>query len=312
MKYAHRWLVFGFAALAVSTVPLPVLATEGLIATKAPGVDTTYAGMMPPPGLHVTNFIGFYTADRVLDSDGNDRLNISNYDIRVITETLRFRYIWPEVKFLGANIETRFGFNLLTDIHFSFDLRTPRGVIRRHDDTRNHGDAHFALVLGWHGKRFHHMVGSLLFIPTGHFSRNELANTSRGYWSIGPSYWFTWFPVEQLEVSGALVSAINFENPETHFHSGFELSLDYNVGYAVTPDLQVGLSGYIYKQLQDDTVRGRRFTDGNRGQAVAIGPMLHWHPRNSRFGVVFKWQHEEAVRNRPKGERFFLQAAYSF
>jgi hypothetical protein len=287
-------------------------ATEGLIATKPPGVDTQYAGMMPPPGLHITNFLGYYHADRVLDSSGDDRINISNYDIRVISETLRFRYIWPGVTFLGANIETRFGYNIVTDVRFGFDLRTPRGVIRRYDDTRNTGDSHFALALGWHGKRFHQMIGTLVFIPTGDFSATQLANTGRGYWSLGPSYWFTWFPIEQLEVSGALLYTFNFENPDTRFHSGSELSLDYNIGYSVTRDLQIGASGAIYKQIQDDELHDQRFGDGNRGQVFSVGPMLHWHRHNARWGVVFKWQHEVAVRNRPKGERFFLQAAVQF
>ncbi|MEO5753093.1 MAG: transporter [Chthoniobacterales bacterium] len=297
---------------AVFLLPRLAIATEGGGTSKALGVDNVLAGMMPPPGLNLTNFLAFYTASHTLDSSGNDRPNLSNFDLFVTAETLRLRYVLPGVTLLGANIETRFGFNAVTDINVSFDVHTPRGTFHLQDDTTNVGDSLFGLILGWHSKYFHQMLGPEVFIPTGRFSAAALANTGRGYWSVGPSYWFTWTPLAKLEISGSLIYLINFENPDSHYASGDELSLDYLIGYWLTRDLQFGLNGYAYKQVADDEVRGHVVGDGNRGQVVAFGPMLRWHPHDARWGVVFKWQHEEAVENRASGERFLFQAAWQF
>lgn len=288
-------------------------ATEGGGTSKALGVDTVMAGVMPQPGFQLTNFLAFYTADETLDSSGNARPNISNFDLFVVAETLRLRYILPEdVKFLGANIEARFGFNFVTDIDLSFDVQTPRGPLHLEDHTTNIGDSLVGIILGWHWKNFHQMFGPEFFMPSGRFSKHVLASTGRGYWAIGPSYWFTWFPIEQLEVSGALIYLINFENPDSHYDSGNEISFDYNLGYFITRDIQIGMSGYAYKQVADDEIRDQLVGDGNRGQAIAFGPMVRWHPHGSSWGVTLKWQHEVAVENRASGDRIFLQGAIEF
>ncbi len=310
MKIPRFFLAILLAAF--STLPTNLLATEGGGTSKALGVDTVISGVMPPPGLNITNFMVYYTADRTLDSDGNDRLNIMNFDLAVFAEVLRFRYVWPRITFLGANIETRFGWTLMTDADVSFDVRTPRRIFHRQDSTTRMGDSLLGLILGWHSEHFHQMLGPEIFIPTGDFRAGRLTNSSRGYWAIGPSYWFTWLPIEQIEVSGALIYLINFENPDTNYSSGNELSFDYNLGYWITRDWQLGASGYAYKQLADDERNDQTVGDGNRGQVVAVGPMLRWHPHGKNYGITLKWQHEEWVENRTKGERFFLQAAVQF
>lgn len=299
------------ASLLLVSIPA-ARATEGGGTSKALGVDTVMAGVMPPPGLNIMSFTAYYTADRTLDSNGNDRANLQNFDLSVFAEVLRFRYVVPHVNILGANLEARFGATLYNDVDVSFDVRTPRGIIHRRDSRTNVGDSLGGLILGWHSPHFHQMFGPEVFLPTGYFNTTRLANTSRGYYSIGPSYWFTWFPIEQIEASAAIIYLFNFENPDTHYLSGQELSMDYNLGYFITRDWELGVSGYAYKQITNDEVNGIKFGDGNKGQAVAFGPALRWHPHDKNFGVVLKWQHEELIENRTKGERFFLQASVQF
>ena len=311
-KKIRRKLVLSLVAFAAMIVSNTVLATEGGGTSKALGVDTVTAGVMPPPGLNITNFTAFYTADRTLDSNGDDRLNLTNFDLFVFAEVIRFRYVFPKVTFLGANVEARFGMTLANVADVSFDVRTPVRTIHREDSTTNIGDSLVGLILGWHSEHFHQMFGPEVFLPTGKFSDDRLTNTSRGYYAIGPSYWFSWFPIEQIEVSGALIYLINFENPDTNYRSGQELSFDYNLGYWMTRDVQIGASGYAYRQLTDDERNDVTFGDGNQGQAIAFGPTLRWHPHGKNYGITVKWQHEEFVENRTKGERFFLQAAVQF
>ena len=294
------------AAFYIAIVPNTATATEGGGTSKALGVDNVMAGIMPPPGLQLTNFLAFYTAGHTLDSSGNDRAGLSNFDLFVTAETLRFRYVWPGVKLFGADVETRVGFNAVTDVDVSFNVQTPFGRSHREDATTAVGDALLGVILGWHGKRFHQMLGPEFFLPTGDFDKNRLANTGRGYYAIGPSYWFTWFPIDEIEVSGALIYLINLENPDTNYSSGHELSFDYLLGYELTRGWQIGANGYLYKQVMDDEQNGRVVGDGNRGQVVAVGPFIRYHP-SKNWGITLKWQHEELVENRTAGERIFLQ-----
>jgi hypothetical protein len=314
MNLARVLLLLSSAAVCLFPIRTAI-ATEGGGTSKALGVDNVLAGVIPPPGaLQLENFVVYYGAGHTLDSSGNDRPFIRNFDLSIWAEVLRVRYVLPGITFLGANVETRVGYTFLTDIDVNFDRLTSRGPIHLHDDTTNTGDGLLGLILGWHWKNFHQMVGPEFFLPLGygHYHPTALANISRNYVSIGPSYWFTWFPVERLEVSGALIYLINLENPDTHYESGNELSFDYNVAYQVVPDVQIGINGYAYKQLEDDEMRGHVVNDGNRGQVVAFGPLVRWAPHGKRYGITLKWQHEEAVENRTQGDRFILQARIQF
>jgi hypothetical protein len=285
-------------------------ATEGGGTCKALGVDTVLAGLMPPPGLRLTTFIAGYETDRTLDGTGNPRPGLSNFDLRVEALTLRFQYVWPGVQIAGAQVETRFGSNVYLDSRVSFDVRTPAGTtVHREDSVTSGGDAIFApVLLGWHGERFHQTAGVQFYLPTGSFDAAKLANPGRGYSAIGPIYAFTWFPTDAWELSMSANYLFNQTNSDTRYRSGRELSIDYGTGFDVTRAWQVGASGYLYKQVSDDTLNGQSVAGGNRGQAFAIGPFVRFHPGKD-WGVTLKWQHETSVENRTSGDRLFLQIA---
>ena len=286
-----------------------VMATEGGGTSKALGVDTVLSGVMPPPGLRITTFVGYYEADHTLDSSGNDRAGLSNFNVRATALTPRFQYVWPGVELWGANIETRLGLSLLVDAHVRFDVQTPGGRIHREGASTGLGDALIGpALLGWHSERFHQTAGLEFFLPTGKFDKAQLANTSRGYYAAGPAYLFTWLPTDAVEVSGSLIYLINQRNRDTNYRSGNEVSFDYGLGYGLNPAWQVGANGYLYKQVTDDKQNGQVFGDGNRGQVVAIGPFIRYHP-SPDWGITFKWQREARVENKTRGDRFFLQVA---
>ena len=123
---------------------------------------------------------------------------------------------------------------------------------------------------------------------------------------MAPAYWITWFPIEQIEVSGSFVYLYNFKNDSTNYKSGQEFNIDWGLGYDVTPKFQAGLNGYFYQQTTDDTFNGTDVPGGNRGRAAAIGPFIRFHPSRD-YGITLKWQKEFAVENRASGNRFFLQ-----
>ncbi len=74
--------------------------------------------------------------------------------------------------------------------------------------------------------------------------------------------------------------------------------------------LSVGIGGYYYKQVADDKQHGTTVGDGNKGQAIGIGPQLKYDYKNMSF--MLKYQTETNVKNRPDGEKFWLKFVYAF
>ena len=61
------------------------------------------------------------------------------------------------------------------------------------------------------------MAGVEFFIPTGDFDKDRMINLSRGYYSVGPHYWFTWFPRDDIEVDGSFSYLVNAKNQDTGY-----------------------------------------------------------------------------------------------
>ncbi len=298
------------AALTLCGASGTASATEGGNTNKALGVDTVLTGMMPPPGMRMTTYVGYYTADETLDGSGNPRPGISNFHVNATALTARFQYVYPNAKLFGADIETRVGLTFVADVDVRFDVQTPGGNIHRSGSSQ--GDFPGALfapaLLGWHGETVHQITGLELFFPAREYRPTQLANISTGFWSVAPAYWITWFPIPPVEVSGSFVYLYNFENNTTNYKSGQEFNVDWGLGYDVTPTWQAGLNGYYYQQTTDDQLKGNDVAGGNRGRAAAIGPFIRFHPSRD-FGIALKWQKEFAVENRASGNRFFLQVS---
>ena len=300
-------LVFA-AALAVGLHASPVAATEGGGSNKVLGLDTVLTGVMPPPGMRLTSYLGYYTADQTLDGSGNPRPGISNFNVNATAFATRFQYVWADAKWWGADIETRLGLTWFANVSVQLDVQTPGGRIHRAGSENNFFPSGLLApaLLGWHSDTVHQTTGLEVFFPSRDYLPDQLANVSTGYWSVAPAYWVTWLPNDLVEVSGSFVYLYNFENGTTHYKSGQEFNLDYGLGYALTPTWQAGLNGYYYQQTTDDVLNGSDVPGGNRGRAVAVGPFIRYHPSKD-LGIALKWQKEFAVENRASGNRFFLQ-----
>ncbi len=136
-----------------------------------------------------------------------------------------------------------------------------------------------------------------------------MINGGVGYNTYAPELAITWMD-KQWEFSADGHYDFNTKNGQTNYKSGNFIDVDFNAGYrpiAALPGLQLGASGFFLKQVQDDTQGGQVVGDGNRGQAFGFGPLIRYDIGHG--GLLFKWQHEMAVENRTRGDRFWLQFA---
>lgn len=289
-------------------------ATEGNGNSYPLGVETNMSGMMMPEGLTALLYYTHYEATHVKGNDGDDNPNIARYRLKSDTVSLRLSYVWPGVKWLGANVETRAALAVPTlDLTLDVARPAPLAPLDKGGTSTNLGDLSFApVLLGWHGRTLHQTAGIETFLPTGDYDKDEPVNTGRNYYQIAPFYALTWLPSEQWEASAKLRYGINTRNEKTDYRSGDELTLEFSGGYRFNQALSAGINGYVYRQTTDDRLNGDAVNgNGNRGSVNAAGPYVMYR-FSKDFAVVAKLQEEFGAKNKAEGTRLWLQARLPF
>ncbi len=291
-----------------------VSATEGNGNSYPLGVETNMSGLMFPEGLTSLLYYTHYDADEVKGNDGKDKANIARYHLKSDSVSLRLSYVWPGVKWLGANVETRVALAVPTiDLTLDVARPAPLAPLDKGGTSTDLADLSFApVLLGWHGKTLHQIAGVETFLATGAYDKDEPVNTGRNYYQVAPFYAATWFPSEHWEASAKLRYGINSKNEKTDYRSGDELTLEFSAGYRFTGALSAGINGYVYRQTTDDRLDGASVNgNGNRGSVDALGPYAMYR-FSKDFAVVAKLQEEFEAKNKSEGTRLWLQARLPF
>ncbi len=298
------------ALVLLSALSAQALATEGGGSQYAIGVETHFSGLMLPEGFHQFLYYSRFESSHNKGNDGEDNRRLAYFKATSNALAARISYVWPGVRWLGANVETRAAIAIPTlDIELGIARPAPLTPIDRSGTKTGLGDFSFApVLLGWHSPTLHQTAGVELFIPVGDYNVAEPVNTGRNYWGFAPIYAVTWFPAKGIDVSGKLRFASNTRNNDTGYRSGNELTLEFSGNYRLSESFALGLSGYVYRQTSDDTVRGVAANgNGNRGRVNAIGPSMTYN-FTPRFAVIAKVQQEFSARNKAEGTRLWLQA----
>jgi len=160
------------------------------------------------------------------------------------------------------------------------------------------------------------VLGGLNIVaPIGSNSKAQVINTSLNYWTFTPEFAFTYHPNDRFMASVDMMLLFNTVNPATNYHSGSAINFDFQAGYRpfdTFKSVELGLSGYYFAQFTDDIRNGIPVAGGgNRGRVLGIGPQVRFD-FTGPAGIIFKWQKEFFVLNRPEGDRFWCQFALKF
>ncbi|SDJ12184.1 Uncharacterized conserved protein [Paraburkholderia steynii] len=286
-------------------------ATEGGGSNYPVGVNTLLSGVQPPPGTHIYVYLQEYEATTLEGNNGSPNASVSEFSLHAQAAAFRLSHVWRDVTFLGATLESRTNIPFVNlDLHF--DAHTPKGTVYKSGTATGLSDLTVGpLFLGWHLGNLHQILGLEFFLPTGSYDTSRIVNPGRHYYSMQPNYAVTWMPVPNVEFSARALYSINSVNHVTDYHSGNEFIVDYNAGFRFTPMWQIGVSGYFYRQVTDDTQHGQSVNgNGNRGEVLAVGPSVAYGTR--KFSVALKYQREMMARNRPEGNRIWLQMYMPF
>ncbi|MGA2433647.1 MAG: transporter [Bryobacteraceae bacterium] len=267
------------------------------------GAESWFTGALPPPGTYFINYFGFYAAT-LRDGSGNKvNLGGSTPSVDAVFDALRIVEV-TKYKILGAS----------WGMHITAPLVEQSVDMGGRASEANIGDIDVdPFILGWHGKKWHIAAGPDMWLPTGHYDKND-ARVSIGtnYVTFQPVVAVTLLPAKGWETSAKFMFDLNTKNDATDYHSGDEFHFDYVAGKHIGP-WSVGVCGYLVEQLEDDTVNGQTvaavpgFWDtGRKGQAFAAGPSVAYSTKK-HMEFSFQYQHEMAVRNRFGGDKLWFK-----
>ncbi len=299
------------------------------------GTTASMAGMTPPPGTYVSSFTYLYSAaatgsgavgltlpqnGRALPSTANLQLNADvSVKANVALDVFSMLWVAPQ-EFLGG----QFGVGALLPVgnqtvDVNIDARSaltfPNGrTLARggsfgvSDNTFAAGDPLAVAFIGWSSGNWHWKLTGLVNVPIGSYNKVDLVSMGFNHWAADLTGSLTWLdPKSGLEVSVAPGITFNGENPDTHYTSGNEFHIEAALMKHFTKDFAIGVAGYYYKQITDDSGSGA-VLGPFRGEVAAIGPNLTYNFLVGKVPVLtsIRWLHEFNATNRLEGDAGFF------
>ena len=176
------------------------------------------------------------------------------------------------------------------------------------------GDLVPQFALRWNAGVNNYMTYITGDIPVGAYDSTRLANLGLGHGAIDAGGGYTYFnPQTGHEVSGVLGFTYNFANTATQYQSGVDMHFDWGASQFLTKQIQVGLVGYVYKEIGCDSGSGDR-VGCFQSQIAGIGPQVGFIiPLGDRMQgyLNLKSYWEFAAENRPSGWNTWLTFSLS-
>jgi hypothetical protein len=151
------------------------------------------------------------------------------------------------------------------------------------DTTWGFGDLIPQFALRWNAGVNNFMTYITGDIPVGAYQSDRLSNLGIGHGAIDAGGGYTYFnPATGHEFSGVLGFTYNFKNTSTQYQNGVDMHFDWGASQFLTKQVQVGLVGYVYKEIGCDSGSGDR-VGCFQSQVFGVGP---------QFGYVFPLSHD--------------------
>jgi hypothetical protein len=171
------------------------------------------------------------------------------------------------------------------------------------DSVTGFGDVLPIATLRWNAGVHNYMTYITGDIPVGAYDSARLSNVGIGHGAIDGGGGYTYFnPATGHEFSGVLGFTYNSENKSTQYQNGVDMHFDWAASQFLTKQFQVGLVGYVYKEIGCDSGSGDR-VGCFQSQVVSVGPQLGFiFPVGDLQGYInLKGYKEFAAENRPDG-----------
>jgi hypothetical protein len=175
------------------------------------------------------------------------------------------------------------------------------------------GDLFPLFTIRWNRGVNNLMVYSTGDIPIGAYDAERLSNLGLGHGAVDAGGAYTYSnPDNGQEFSGTLGFTYNFTNPSTQYQSGVDMHFDWGASRSLTEQLQIGLAGYVYKQIGCDHGSGDPI-GCFQSQVAGIGPQIGFSfPIGGMEGYLNLRAYKDfAAENRPGGWNTWVALALS-
>jgi hypothetical protein len=277
-----------FVGCACLIIPSSASAVEYALGTYGLGSSAFGAGVTPPPGTYLTEVFSWYDA-RVgtAITFGDDTLN-AGARAQIFLEATNLLYV-PQRKVFGGTM----GLSLtipVARVEYDATLQGPLGGSR---SVTGWGisDVVSRFQLGWQDGGFSHLIYVQAVAPTGHWEQGFSPIT--GYYRPGvdTGWAFTWTDSKKkIQLNGTAGFTFNVENTATNYQSGDEFHFEWAAGLEFAPGLMIGVVGYDYRQITNDSGSGDRLGPF-KGRVDAVGPGLIYTTLIGQTPLVLNVRH---------------------
>ena len=285
-------------------------ATEGASSYYFPGSSTTFAvAVAPKPGFMVANQMLIYsgTAEKAV-LGGRERLSLQ---ASAIYNYMGGSYTFDKPVLGGKKLQV----GAYIPVGY-MDLEASLGSLSGERNSRTRiGDAMLSAALFWKQGDIHYKLNQTIMVPTGAYSKDQIANVGRNYWGFDTSLSLMWLNLKKgWEISITPGIMLNTRNKATDYQSGNEFHIDFAINkHYFAKHYAVGLHGYYYHQVSGDSGSGA-LLGAFKGESFGIGPAFLWTPKVAKGEVVVmaKWLHDFHNSNRLQGNYGILTVAYKY
>ena len=176
------------------------------------------------------------------------------------------------------------------------------------------GDIYFGAGMAWHSPVWHWLVVLDVITPTGNYDKDDPLNVGNNHWTIEPVFAVTGLFPSGLELSAKFMYSYSTTNHEftsasLDYQTGQAVHMDYLASYAVTKNLKLGVTGWVWEGLQDDKLEGKALKD-SRDEEISMGPAIRY--QSGKFSVLAKWVTPLTAKNRIAADQTWVDLVYSF
>jgi hypothetical protein len=291
----------------------PALADENGASIYLLGSGGPNAAILPPlEGVYVDTTFYVYDAgtgaNRAFDLGGNIVANIDTTVAANFTTLL----VVPSTNFLGGTLALGAAMAAGAPmVRADATITGPGGnqiTVTRRDSALVMADPLVNAELGWKSGKTHFALSGFVNVPIGFYRKDQLANLAFHRWAEDVSGAVSWHdPRSGWDVSGKVGFTFNGENHYTDYDSGNDLHLEASAEKTLSKKFTVGVLGYHFQQISDDSGAGAKL-GAFRGRVSGAGGTASFNTVMGRSPATFRLRiiQEFGEKNRASGTSYML------
>jgi hypothetical protein len=285
-------------------------------------------GFVPPPGLYVSNDFIYFTGNVDALAIGGIAVTDVKLDARIYK--LNTTYV-PKAKLLGGAPALNVNVPIVAGhIAFSGALTSPPIAGTLEDEEDGLGDITLTPMIGWHQGNWHSSAAVSFYLPTGVYDTAKInvpkrsidvLSIGKNKLAVDPTLSLSYFnPKTGAEMSSSLGVTFNVTNKATDYKTADEFHLETTLAQHFKSNFIVGVTGYYYQQLGNDSGAGARSfqhivgAESLQARVFGVGPVAQYSTKIEDVGVSFqgKFLHEFGALRRLESDIYWATLSFAF